>query len=68
MARHLWLVVDDPDGFDYPQPWEVQDPEPFEPIETADEITAALDAGWEPRGAISDPVRPARRYIGKHRR
>ena len=57
MARHLWLVVDDPDGFDYPQPWEVQDPEPFEPIETADEI---LVTEHKPR-------RP-RRYVGAHRR
>jgi len=38
--RTMWIVVDDyetPDSY----PWEVQDPDPVDPIETVDEILAS---------------------------
>jgi hypothetical protein len=54
--RTMWLIVDDPDGFDDSHVWEVTDPEPWEPIETVDEITAV--------GVQDDTVEL---YVGQHR-
>jgi hypothetical protein len=51
--RTMWLIVDDPDGFD--AQWEVEDPEPWEPIEVADEVTV---------GTQDDTIEL---YIGQHR-
>jgi hypothetical protein len=53
MPRHMWIVVDDYDTPDT-YPWEVQDPEPFEPIEAEFEVLATEEA---PTG-----------YRGRHRR
>ena len=53
--RTMWLIVDDPDGFDDSHVWEVNDPEPFEPIEVSDETYY---------GAQDDTVEL---YVGTHR-
>ena len=48
--RSMWLIVDDPDGFDtVPYGWDVVEPEPYEPINVDDELYVGRH-----RGVIED--------------